>query len=528
MKKTSIILGALLLAMPVAAQDIYKVESFASRDLIGTARYVGMGGAMNALGADLSTLHTNPAAAGLFRRSDASISLSMLANPGAEKFDGISPARMSFDQMGFVYSTNTGDDGLKFLNFGMNYQKSRNLKNYIGLSGIPVPGGLSQSWQMTNLADYYGQWDDGSKDWVSPIAHAGWNSYMIDQDAEENFVGCDADSYSYERVQYGGVQAFDFNVSMNFDDRWYLGATIGAYNVNWNSYLLYRESLMDDQGGTHPYKMINDERITGSGFDVKLGFIGRPIEDNPFRFGLSIATPTWFDLTGNNILTMDSPFVVDEGQTHTISGVETGDFDYRVTTPWTFGVSLATTVEDWLAVDVEYEYKDFTGASVRYPDAYDPFVDRSLYAHSRKDRALGYEIDKYLTGVSTFRVGAEAKLADGCYLRAGYNYVSKPFKDNALMNLYSGYDNNIGDSDGVINTTGTDYVNLSATNRLTLGLGLRGKHWYGDLGYQYQIQSADVYAFQNFNADNTRTNLLPKQTVDLDRHSVTLTVGYKF
>ncbi|MBR1652961.1 MAG: hypothetical protein IJ692_06190 [Alloprevotella sp.] len=529
MKRTHILLGALLMALPMSAQDIYKVESFASRDLIGTARYVGMGGAMNALGADLSTLHTNPAAAGLFRRSDVSGTLSMLITPGAESFADIGKTRMSFDQLGFVYSAATGDSGLKFLNFAMNYQKSRNLKNFIGLSNVKLPGGLSQSWQMTNLADYYGQWQDGSNDWVSPIAHTGWNSYMVDVDANDNFVGCDADSYDYTRVQHGGVEAFDFNVSMNFDDQWYLGATIGAYNVNWNSYLLYREALLDEFGGTHPYAMINDEKITGSGFDLKFGFIGRPIEDSPFRFGLSIATPTWFDLTGNNILTMDSPFVNDPNETHTVSGVETGDFDYRVTTPWTFGVSVATTVEDFLALDAEYEYKDYTGASVRYPDGYDPYLGGNMYSHSRKDIAMGNEIDKYLCGVSTFRVGAEVKVADGAYLRAGYNYVSKPFKDDAMMNLYNGFDNNgLGDSDGVINTTGTDYVNLGATNRLTLGVGLRGKHWYGDLGYQYQTQSADVYAFHNFDGTATRTNLLPKQSLDLERHSLTLTVGYKF
>ena len=52
MKRTYLLLGALVFALPLSAQDIYKVESFSSEDLNGTARYVGMGGAMNALGAD--------------------------------------------------------------------------------------------------------------------------------------------------------------------------------------------------------------------------------------------------------------------------------------------------------------------------------------------------------------------------------------------------------------------------------------------------------------------------------------------
>ena len=78
MKRTYLLLGALVFALPLSAQDIYKVESFSSEDLNGTARYVGMGGAMNALGADISTMSVNPAGIGLYRRSDFSMTGSLL------------------------------------------------------------------------------------------------------------------------------------------------------------------------------------------------------------------------------------------------------------------------------------------------------------------------------------------------------------------------------------------------------------------------------------------------------------------
>ena len=47
--------------MPAAAQDTYESARLLGSDLNGTARYVGMGGAMEALGADISTISTNPA-----------------------------------------------------------------------------------------------------------------------------------------------------------------------------------------------------------------------------------------------------------------------------------------------------------------------------------------------------------------------------------------------------------------------------------------------------------------------------------
>ena len=67
---------AMAVILPVAAQDTYESARLLGSDLNGTARYVGMGGAMDALGADLSTISTNPAGIGLFRHSHASISLS--------------------------------------------------------------------------------------------------------------------------------------------------------------------------------------------------------------------------------------------------------------------------------------------------------------------------------------------------------------------------------------------------------------------------------------------------------------------
>ena len=45
---------AAMLGTAVSAQETYDNAQLATKDLNGTARYVGMGGAMEALGADLS------------------------------------------------------------------------------------------------------------------------------------------------------------------------------------------------------------------------------------------------------------------------------------------------------------------------------------------------------------------------------------------------------------------------------------------------------------------------------------------
>lgn len=52
------------------AQTIYDGAKLTGKDLNGTARFVGMGGAMGALGGDISTMGTNPSGIGLYRSSD--------------------------------------------------------------------------------------------------------------------------------------------------------------------------------------------------------------------------------------------------------------------------------------------------------------------------------------------------------------------------------------------------------------------------------------------------------------------------
>ena len=63
--QTISILLLALAALPAMAQETYQDTKLVENELNGTARYVGMGGAMEALGADISTISTNPAGIGL-------------------------------------------------------------------------------------------------------------------------------------------------------------------------------------------------------------------------------------------------------------------------------------------------------------------------------------------------------------------------------------------------------------------------------------------------------------------------------
>lgn len=530
-KKTMMAFVVAAMAMTANAQDIYKVESLAGEDLNGTARYVGMGGAMSALGADISVMGTNPAGIGLYRRSDIAMTGSVGIQPDAEDFFDRGKARASFDNMGFVYAARLNGEKLKFVNIGFNYHKRRNMKNFVGINGFRT-GGLSQSLQMLDLAYVNGWLDlayDEDRDLTTPLTNLGYDTQMLEPtfDSEGNLTGynpVEAESYNYKRVQWGGTQQYDFNLSFNWNDRVYAGFTFGVYNVNMHSYTDYAEMLPDGMNALHEYYALNEEELTGSGFDFKAGVIFRPIEDSPFRVGLSVHSPTFYSLSSNAYLYMNAPFAQFDANGNQVQDFSDAscriiDNSYQVRTPWKFNISAATTVGTFLALDAEYEFCDYSTACIQYND-YDYDDWGNMWGNGVKDKALGNEIKRFLKPVSTFRIGAEARLMKGVYGRVGYNRVSAPIKSEAYLNLFT-------DSPSYFYSTNTDYINLGATNRVTCGLGMRGKHFYADLAYQYQKQDASLYTF-HVPEDHSETNRLSAAPLDLKRHNVMLTLGYKF
>ncbi len=537
MKTSKAILAVLpLLSLPLTAQDIYKMETFANEDLNGTARFVGMGGAMSSLGADISTMGTNPAGIGLYRRSDIALSGSVGIQPGAIDFNNRGKSRASFDQIGFVYALPLNEDKVRFVNFGFNYHKRRNLKNFIGVDNFQT-GGLSQSLEMLDLSYVGNRWldltNDNDRELTTPLTLAGYDTQLLEMETNadgsiKRYNPVEANSYNYKRVQWGGIQQYDFNMAINWNDQVYAGLTFGVYNVDIHSYTDYAEMLINPAAptATNEYYMTNGEALTGSGFDFKFGVIMRPIEDSPFRLGVAIHTPTFYDLTSKQHLYLNTPFERKDANGNVTSNfserdMDPGQNDYKIRTPWKFNISMATTVGNCLALDAEYEYRDVGTSQVRYPgyDDYGGYL--SSWSNGEKDEDLSNEAKRFLKPVSTFRIGAELRVAQGAYLRCGYNYESSPFSKDAYHNLF------LSNSPAYYYSCNTDYVNLSAINRVTAGVGLRGKHFYADFAYQYQHQTGDLYTF-HVPADNSEANRLSAANVDLSRHQVLFTLGYKF
>lgn len=519
MKRITLIFISAFAAASLFAQETYENANIATGDLNGTARYVGMGGAMDALGADISTIATNPAGIGLFRHSTASVSFGFVSQQDAPDFAGANKTNMSFDQVGFVYSRRAGRNS--FLNLAFNYHKSRNF-DYI-LSAADALSGASQN-KLSYLKGAEGVFelyeDNGTilaDDYsFSQVDYLYYNTLMTDRNGD--FYYNNADGYMFNRANSGYIGEYDFNISGNISDRVYLGLTFGISDVNYKGYGEYTETMVG--GGS--VTLADERRIDGTGFNVKAGVIFRPIEASPLRVGVSVSTPTWYDLNTSNhtVLYNNTAWGMYD------SGEIPESYDFKLYTPWKFGVSLGTTFGSHLAIGASYEYADYGGLDSRINTGggYDWYYG-DYYETTSADRAMNRHTENTLKAVNTFKVGLEFKPDSKLALRLGYNYVSPMYEDY-------GYKDGTINSPGSYYSSSTDYTNWHATNRITCGLGYAAGNFSFDAAYQYSVQNGDFSPFTNYYASAQDSpeydNICRAASVSNKRHQLILTLGYHF
>ena len=507
------LLAAMLPMLQVAqAQTSYEASVLLDTDLSGTARYVGMGGAMSALGADMSTMGTNPAGTALYRSWDAALSFGgngvtqrTQTNLGKNRAFN---AYGSMDNVGVVIANkNSNTDVLRFVNFGFNY---RNVKRFGGKMGMKANlGGLSQTnqmvwqaWENVGYVDYTyfdpnaknNFFDDGNIKRYFKDFNYGWltllgayadlmgiyaledenGNILFDEEGKvmEDYWYRLANGCNYTELVSGGIDAYDFNLSFNLMDAVYLGATFTVYDVNRVFESTYTEYF---DGGD--YFLQSFYRTVGSGYDLKLGAIVRPFPESSFRIGVSATTPTVYALHDYNSAIISSLFyeqdVCYEMDTFSEDALG-GDYltDYTMIAPAKFNVSLGGTIGTSIALGAEYEYTDYGNISLYDEDGYDNVGMNEFTAQN-------------FTGKHTLRLGAE-KTFGTFYTRLGYNFQTGGYGNEAYKAL-------------TVNSvqTNTAYTNIKSTQNFTCGIGFRGDAFYLDAALLYSTQKADFYPFDD-------------------------------
>nr|WP_302829056.1 outer membrane protein transport protein [uncultured Bacteroides sp.] len=566
-------LGLLITAAPIAAQTVYDAAKIANKDLNGTARFVGMGGAMGALGGDISTIATNPAGIGIYRSNDAMVSFGLSAYGTESNYMGnkinSDKVRASFDNAGFVLATKVGNaTNLRYVNFGFNYHRAKSFYRNMSMSG--QLGKLSQTSQMAaqaspSLTDpsiggitNWGNdpYNDPQIGWLSVMGYDGYlitdlisqeglneilknnpgynnyKPYIVNGNQVKNlkgdlmyitpgeYGGIGSNGYAdYRSTERGGIDQYDFNISFNINDRVYLGFTVGAYAIDYSKYTYYAEDYLGDQ----KYNLQSWNKIHGSGVDFKFGAIVRPFEYSPLRIGLAIHTPTFYSLDYKTNARLESDVIndLDINNEMDVPSGNVGLYDVNTYDKLDGDMIRQFHLQTPWTYNLSLGYtigKSWAlGAEYEYQDYSSmKFKDPEGYSD-----AFEYEnsTTAMMKGVSTVRLGAEYKVIPQFALRAGYNYSSAIFNWDAYKSLPN---NSI--------QTDTDFNNTKAMSNYTLGIGYRGSMFYADLAYKFSSYKSEFFPFVNELIDKQEVVIVsPEPTkVKNTRSQVLLTLGIRF
>lgn len=543
---------AFWMAVDAGAQTIYDAAKFTARDLNGTARFVGMGGAMGSLGGEISVMRTNPAGIGIYRSNDAALSFGAFSHETESKYLNSTfhdkKNRFSFDNLGLVLSINTEDKTVRYVNVGIGYTRSKSFyKNMSmeGLMGTFRGNQLSQVNQMamqaTDAAKYVWQqyrehllfdsdaiYSDNAAGWLGAMGYQGNLLRKKTNSGDYNTYTPIVPGVPYSTFhsgESGGIDQFDCNVSFNLNDRIYLGMTVGAYVVNYTTRTSYGENygkgesyVLNSYNKTGGYNSETDsdsesDEARGAGYDVKLGVIIRPFADFPLRIGAAIHSPVFYHLTYASNATIQSNYSGTDGRIHTV-GSDTrraldGDMDmeYKLRTPWKYNLSLGFTIGKCFALGAEYEYEDYSTLKFKDSDGHKISFETN-------------EAHINMKGVNTFRIGGELKIVPQLAVRMGYNYISAAFKENAVKYLPS---NSL--------YTNTSFSNSKSCRNYTFGIGYRIRQFYADLACQASIYQEDFYPFYNEFEEAPQQWVIatPEKTAVTNTHKqLLLTVGMHF
>ncbi|MCM1070292.1 MAG: outer membrane protein transport protein [[Clostridium] fimetarium] len=536
-----------------AAQSAVDAYNLSQTELRGTARFMSMAGAFTALGGDISTLNQNPGGIGVYRGSDIGFTfdVNMMNAKTSGNLSGgrdNSFTKCDVNDFGYIGTVNLGNSGLQTISWGVSYARLNSFNRQY--SGVGMPLSTSMSNYITTFTDGYDPgalFDDGSDNnpyqdysanapnWLSVLA---FNGGLVTPQ-----VGVDAEGQPYETDVYDGLfqyqevgdgaggvipattgtgamtvnesgytDEYSINFGGNVSNVVYWGLGVGITDLGYTQNSTYTESLanadvpvngdMGIQPGNGGFQLSNWKHVSGTGVNVKLGLILKPI--NELRIGVAFHTPTYWSMTTSYNGRIDSRF--SSGfQSPDYNETPTATYDWRLHSPWKLMVGVAGVIGGRGIISADYEYQAYNAMNTRDADG------------TEFDYFTG-DIKNYFKASNTLRIGGEFRVTPQFSIRAGYAYTASNLKEdvkNSNLEVYT-------------NGTNPAYTFDSDTQYITCGLGYRFSGFYADLAYVYKHRESTYRAFTSFKDYDGYWYDGPSAKVTDNNSQLVFTIGYRF
>lgn len=438
--KKNLLVAAIFSACLLSAQNDLDMLRYTRSDVGGTARFVAMGGAFGAVGADITAANYNPAGLAMYRKSDLNFGFGIkfdntTTNLNRSKIAS-SNSNLVFSNFGLVASWKTADPDNR-QSLGFTNVQSQNFNNRVVMSGRTIGGSITRDF--LNLAQ--GQTLNNLSNSYEGLAY---DTYLLDYDSVQQryFTFLDPGrSVMQTRTLEKTGRVNDLNISYAYThkDQIYLGLSLGFPQVNFSSTMTHEE--LDDKDsmrvgmtgpstfttsytselpfvfnsrlGFHSLSYQEFFKTTGSGLNLKIGGIYRV--NDQFRIGGYYHTPTMLTLTDQYVTTMSVAFDKNRTAPETLSYPEDGGiFKYRIRTPSRIALNMAYVIGKDAVLAIDYEKVNYSKGSLSSSSSSGAFSN------------VNSTIEKVYQSGHNLRCGIEYNL-NPIKVRAGYVMNGSPY-----------------------------------------------------------------------------------------------------
>ncbi len=266
----------------------------------------------------------------------------------------------------------------------------------------------------------------------------------------------------------GSMNEYVFSMGANYDDIFYIGATLGIPYFNYTSSYVITETVDPNDTTLFVNSFEYEEvlQVNGTGVNFKVGFLLQPISF--FRIGAAIHTPSYFSSI------RESYYQTFTGIYNDNKEMEVYETDpplnrYSLTTPYRVIGDMAFIFGKYGFINFNYQFTDYTTMQLHSTGS-------NRYSFIQENR----NIRKYYQAVHKIAVGGEINLSPVAF-RLGYAYNSNPYRS-------------IVDKDG-------------SFHMLSGGFGIRSDHFFTDFAYVYRMYNdkSVLYNDPNINITETKT-----------------------
>ncbi len=419
MKKTLILTLAMLCVASLFGQGADDACLFSQNYYQGTAKALGMGNALGAVGGDMTAVCINPAGMGVYRSDEFTFSLNLLDNYHSSTYygntNGANKMRLSIPNIGYVsHKERSNYKPLRSTHFGIGLTRTDDYNMRTYARGINPTSSKIDNY----LSQIDGYSEDDLVDCFPYTIYPAWNTYLIDiyQDDQGEYYGSPVPQGNIWQGQKnsfkGRSEEWAFAGSANYFDRLFIGASVNLTHIKRVGSRVFEESHpdgTDPETGFNEWSFDEDLSSTAWGCNAKAGFI---FHATPWlRFGGAFHSPTLyaFDETWQTKTESEIGYV-----TRNYFSPES-HYEYVFIKPLKWVGSMAFVIGQRGMVSLDAEYTNFGAA--RFKASADDDYDYSPTNELIKD-TYGRTMN--------FRLGTEWNL-NGTFLRIGAGYYGSPF-----------------------------------------------------------------------------------------------------